>query len=261
MLWQCFLKLQLLMRKLNLLLLLFFATLTVVGQGISSDSLNTNKKVKFKTQALLLPTVLIGYGVIGLESNTLKAINSSTKEELTEHIDEKISIDDFSQYSPFASVYALNALGIEGKNNFKDRTIILGTAYLIMGTTVNIIKGTGNELRPDGTSYNSFPSGHTATAFMGAEFLYQEYKDQSVWYGVTGYLVAAGTGFFRMYNDRHWLSDISAGAGIGILSTKIAYWIHPLLKRNLFKDKKETTGMLLPTYNGKQFGLGAVIRF
>lgn len=249
------------MKKLHLLVLLFFSSLFVFSQNISLDSLSGNKKTKFKAQALIIPTTLIGYGVISLESHTLKDINSSTKEELREHIDEKISIDDFSQYSPFATVYALNMIGIQGKNDFKNRTIILSTAYLIMGATVNIIKNTGNELRPDGTSYNSFPSGHTATAFMGAEFLFQEYKDQSVWYGVSGYLVAAGTGFFRMYNDRHWLSDITAGAGIGILSTKIAYWIYPLLKKSIFKDKKNINGMLLPTYNGKQLGLGAVIRF
>ena len=84
-------------------------------------------------------------------------------------------------------MYGLNALGVKGKNNFKDRTIILGTAYLLMGGTVNILKRTGNVERPDGSSTNSFPSGHTATAFMGAEFLYQEYKDISILMLVCGH--------------------------------------------------------------------------
>lgn len=214
------------MKKINLIILFSLMVSNTFGQYNSSDSLSVNKNIKFKYEALLIPTILIAYGVVGLESHTLKGINTDTKEEINEHIDNKLTIDDFSQYSTFLSVYALNAAGVKGKNNFKDRTIILGTAYLIMGTTVNVIKMTGNEMRPDGTSNNSFPSGHTATAFMGAEFLYQEYKDVSVWYGISGYFVAAGTGFFRMYNDRHWLSDVTAGAGIGILSTKIAYWIH-----------------------------------
>ena len=130
-----------------------------------------------------------------------------------------------------------------------------------MGGTVNIVKNTGNIERPDGSSNNSFPSGHTATAFMGAEFLYQEYKDVSIWYGISGYIVAAGTGYFRMYNNRHWLSDVAAGAGIGILSTKIAYWIHPLIKRSIFKDKESTNGIVMPFYNGKEFGLGMSITF
>ena len=247
--------------KIQLIILLSFLNYAAFGQDKSVDTLTNTKNFKFRYEALIIPTALIGYGVIGLESHTLKVINSDTKLEINEHIDEKLSIDDFSQYSPFVSVYVLNAAGIKGKNNFKDRTIILASAYLIMGATVNIIKGSGNELRPDGTSNNSFPSGHTATAFMGAEFLYQEYKDVSVWYGVSGYIVAAGTGFFRMYNDRHWFSDVTTGAGIGILSTKIAYWIHPLIKKSIFRNKENINGVIMPTYNGKQYGLGMSMIF
>ncbi len=245
------------MKQTKLIILLFFTTFIAVGQDQNIDSLKT---LKFNYKTLIIPAALIGYGIVGLESHTVKLVNSNTKKEITEHIDEKLTIDDFSQYSTFASVYALNAIGIQGKHNFKDRTIILGTAYIIMGATVNLIKNTGNVERPDRTSNNSFPSGHTATAFMGAEFLYQEYKDSSVWYGVSGYLVATGTGFFRMYNNRHWLTDVAAGAGIGILSTKIAYWIHPYLKRKIFRDNKNMTGMIMPFYNEGKYGLGMCIR-
>ncbi|HAO09045.1 MAG TPA: PA-phosphatase [Chryseobacterium sp.] len=223
---------------------------------------NASQDLKFNYKALIIPTVFIGYGVISLESDGLKSLNIEIREEVNEHIDDKFTIDDISQYAPFASVYALNALGVKGKHNFKDRTIILGTAYILMGTsTVALKKWTGVE-RPDGSSNNSFPSGHTATAFMGAEFLYQEYKDISPWYGIAGYVVATGTGVFRMYNNRHWFSDVVAGAGIGILSTKIAYWIHPWMKEKIFKDKKnKIDGLAMPFYNGKQGGLGMVINF
>jgi membrane-associated phospholipid phosphatase len=106
----------------------------------------------------------------------------------------------------------------------------------IMGASVGGIKLISHVQRPDGSNYMSFPSGHTATAFACAEFLYQEYKDVSVWYGIAGYTIAAGTGFMRMYNNRHWLTDVVAGAGFGILSTKIAYWVFPGIKRLFFKD-------------------------
>ncbi len=249
------------MRNFKLITFLFLLTFSLFGQGLKKDSLKKKKNVRFRYEALIIPTSLIGYGILGLESHTLKFVNAGIKEEINENIDNKITIDDFSQYTPFLSVYGLNAIGIKGNNDFKDRTIILGSAYLIMGATVNILKKTGNVERPDKSSRNSFPSGHTATAFMGAEFLYQEYKDVSIWYGISGYVVAAGTGFFRMYNDRHWLTDIAAGAGIGILSTKIAYWIHPFIKKKIFKSKKDRNGVVMPFYNGREYGLGVSILF
>ncbi|MEZ4810536.1 MAG: phosphatase PAP2 family protein [Allomuricauda sp.] len=243
-----------------LILLLHFSS-HIFGQYQKADTIPPHRAIKFKYQSLIIPTVLISYGVIGLESDQLKFINANIKEEFNEHIDEKFSIDDISQYTPFLSVYGLNALGTKGKHNFKDRTIILGTAYLIMGATVGIIKKTSNVERPDGTSKNSFPSGHTATAFMGAEFLYQEYKDISPWYGIAGYVVASGTGIFRMYNDRHWLTDVAAGAGIGMLSTKIAYWVHPFMKKTFFNKKESMDAVVIPFYNGKQYGLGIAMTF
>lgn len=244
-----------------LILFLLIIGFSVQSQTISTDSTQVSKDLKFKYEALIIPAVLIGVGVIGLESHTLKDLNQTTKDELREHIDQKISIDDFSQYSPMVAVYVLNAAGIQGKNNLRDRSIILATSYLIMGGTVNIIKHTGREWRPDGSSNNSFPSGHTATAFMGAEFLFQEYKDVSIWYGLSGYAVAAGTGFFRMYNDRHWFTDVLAGAGIGILSTKIAYWIYPSMKKLLFKEESGVSGVIVPTFQNGSIGIGMAVKF
>lgn len=248
-------------KTIKLIIPFFLLTSTLPGQNKSVDSLQSVQKDRFRYENLIIPTILIGYGVIGLESHALKSLNSDTKHEFNEHIDRKFFADDISQYTPFLSVYALNLAGIKGKNNLKDRTIILSTAYLIMGASVNIIKTTGTVVRPDSSSNNSFPSGHTATAFMGAEFLFREYKDQSVWYGIAGYAVAAGTGFFRMYNNRHWITDVAAGAGIGILSTHIAYWVHPWMKRTIFKDRKNVDGVFLPYYNGKNYGLGVSLTF
>lgn len=250
------------MKKYILPLLLIISYYTKLqGQNKNTDSLNVVTMKKFNYKSLIIPTSLIGYGIVGLESHSLLNLNSEVKEEITENIDNKITIDDFSQYSPLVTVYALNLAGIKGKNESKDRTILLGTAYVIMGATVNIIKHTGNVERPDGSSSNSFPSGHTATAFMGAEFLFQEYKDKSIWYGISGYVVAAGTGFFRMYNNRHWLTDVAAGAGIGILSTKIAYWIHPWMKKVLFKKQENLNGAIFPFYNDNKIGFGMVVKF
>lgn len=229
---------------------------------IDSVTVKNNTQLQFKTKQLIIPAVLIGYGIIGIGSDQLESFNFQIREEVKENIDKKFTIDDFSQYAPVASVYSLSAFGIKGKNNFRDKTIILATSYLIMGIAVNSLKRTFKVERPDGSGFNSFPSGHTATAFMGAELLYQEYKDVSIWYGISGYFVAAGTGAFRMYNNRHWLTDVVAGAGIGILSTKAAYWLYPSINR-LLGSKKHTNkkSTFIPYYDGKQVEFGLVSTF
>ena len=244
--------------KFKVLFITLFITPLIFSQKIQKDSV-VGKKISYKE--LIIPSVLISYGIIGIESDALKNLNVEIKEEVTENIDHKITIDDFTQYLPAASVYGLNMVGIKGKSNFKDRSLILATSYLLVAATTLSLKNLTHVQRPDGSSFNSFPSGHTATAFAGAEFLWQEYKDVSIWYGISGYIIATGTGFFRMYNDRHWLTDVAAGAGIGILCTKTAYWIYPKMQKLLFQKETKAALMVAPFYNGKQTGIGVISKF
>ena len=187
---------------------------------------------------LVIPLALITYGAIAQSSDDLREFDVSVKTEVRKKDpDFHTPFDNYLQYAPGLSVYALNAVGIKGKNNFRDRTMTYLLANLIMGVTVQSIKKITKVKRPDGFGTNAFPSGHTATAFTGAEFLRQEYKDVSPWYGIAGYTVATATGVLRMYNNKHWMRDVIAGAGFGILSTQLAYWIYPVIKRNFFKHK------------------------
>jgi len=75
----------------------------------------------------------------------------------------------------------------------------------------------------------SFPSGHTATAFMTATMLNKEYGYRSPWIGVGAYTVAAATGLMRMANNKHWLSDVLTGAGVGIVATELGYYFTDLI--------------------------------
>ena len=249
------------------LLAVLLSTHFLVAQNSVNDTLvvkDTVHNLKFNYQQLIIPSVLIGYGFIGLNSDQLKGYNLEVQDEVTENIDKKFTVDDVLQYAPAAAVYGLNACGVKGKNNLKDRSIILASSYLMMSVAVLALKDITNIERPDGSSNNSFPSGHTATAFAGAEFMYQEYKDKSIWYGVSGYIVAGATGVFRVVNNRHWVTDVVAGAGIGILTTKAAYWMYPYLNRKVFTKKekdKKVSSMVLPYYNGKQLGCGMVMQF
>lgn len=216
---------------------------------------------KFKPLQLVVPGALIGVGIIGLESDWLKIQNKEIREDLQENIDRKLTIDDLAQYMPMVATYGLNLCGIKGKHGYGDLTIILGTAYALMGATVSAMKNITKVERPDGSARNSFPSGHTATAFMGAELLRREYWDVSPWIGVAGYAIAAGTGFFRMYNNRHWLTDVIAGAGIGILSVQAAYWLYPVISKTFFHKRYLKNTYISPYMSEYGKGISCTIAF
>lgn len=238
----------------------------VIEKNMQADSISRetfrSSKSRFPYKQLILPSALIAYGSVEtVLAGKLKLLNYGAKHEVDNHVKSKFRIDDVTQYLPAVSVYALNLAGIKGKHNFKDRTIILGISGLLVGTSVNLLKYTTRVERPDKSTRNSFPSGHAAIAFMGAEFLRQEYKDVSPWYGITGYTVAVGTGLLRVYNDRHWFGDVVAGAGFGILSTKVAYWIYPVLQQKFSKNNKNGKNLVfMPFYNGQQGGLSLSVQ-
>jgi membrane-associated phospholipid phosphatase len=246
------------MKKYFLFIIVLFLSNSVCSQSFDSLKLK-NRGIQFNTKQLVVPTLLISFGVLGLENKQIKLLNNQLNIDFNKNENRPITIDNYTQYVPILATYGLNTFGIKGKNTIKDRTIILLTSYIIMGVTVNLLKNTTGELRPDLSKDNSFPSGHTATAFLGAEFMFQEFKNESIWYGITGYLIATGTGALRMYNNRHWFSDVIAGAGIGILSTKAAYWLAPKINK-LFSNKSDNV-VLFPYYDGKSVGVGFVSNF
>jgi len=208
-----------------------------------------------QTRSFILPTMLITYGFVALESKKLQSMDKTIKEEIRENNSGfHTNVDNYLQYAPAIAVYGLNAVGIKGKNDFLDRTMIYLLSNCIMGVTVQSLKAITKVQRPDGFGTNAFPSGHTATAFVAAEFLHQEYKDASPWYWIGGYMTATATGILRMYNNRHWFRDILPGAGFGILSTRAAYWLYPGIKRRIFRNKP-VSAMVLPFYQNGQAGI------
>ncbi len=142
-------------------------------------------------------------------------------------------LDDYMQYSPAVVMLGLKAAGVESRSSWGRMLVSDAFAGVIMGGVVNTLKHTTKVMRPDGSNNHSFPSGHTATAFMTATMLTKEYGHISPWIGVGAYATATATGLFRMANNKHWLSDVLTGAGIGLLSTEVGYWLGDMI----FKDK------------------------
>ena len=145
----------------------------------------------------------------------------------------KTSIDNYTQYFGPAMTVGLKAAGVEGRSDWPRLLVSSALSYGIMAGFVNSIKYTAKEMRPDGSTANSWPSGHTATSFVGATILHKEYGlTRSPWYSVAGYGMATATGVMRILNNRHWISDVMSGAGIGILSTELGYAFSDLIFKN-----------------------------
>jgi membrane-associated phospholipid phosphatase len=247
----------------SILCLLF---VTVVNAGIGSleaknriigsvrnDSMR-NELYLFSYEQIIIPAALMVYGTIEALSPKFCVSGNGAGHEFCRKYNG-FQISDLTQYVPAASVYALNFAGIKGKHSIKEMTAILGIAGLFTTVMANGIKYTVREQRPDRSADNSFPSGHTAIAFMGAEFLRREYSDVSVWYGVAGYSIAVLTGALRMYKNKHWEGDVVFGAGLGIICTKAAFWLYPGIKKSFSKKNKPGENfVLLPYYDGQQKG-------
>jgi membrane-associated phospholipid phosphatase len=63
---------------------------------------------------------------------------------------------------------------------------------------------------------NSFPSGHTTAVFAVASVIATQYRETK-WVPVAVYSVASLVGTSRIYDNKHWLTDVVAGATIGTL--------------------------------------------
>lgn len=255
-----------------LVFILFFTNMnaqnrvdSVAVQKSVSDSISNIQPTKLNYKSLIIPAAFISYGVIGLSSSKLKQLNFSTRTEINEHQPAQMNLDNYTQYAPALMVYGLNAIGVKGKHNLRDRTIIYASSQLISAAFTMPLKYLVKEERPDQSNTLSFPSGHSATAFSSAQFMFREYKDTNLWLSLSGYPFAIFTGIYRMLNDKHWLGDVVAGAGFGILSTELAYWLFPridtmLRGKNKAKNLSGST-MVMPFYQNKTVGIGLVKNF
>ena len=187
--------------------------------------------------------------------------------------DKFIHADDYIQYLATPAFLTLGFVpGVQARHNFRDRLLLGATSYALMGAMVNATKYTVNSLRPDASAHNSFPSGHTATAVMGAELVRSEYGN---WAGLGAYAVAATVGVLRMYNNRHWVNDVLGGAACGFASVRLGLLLLPLEKK-LFgwnrvqtshraspQSSASTSFFIVPTYDVSQSspGFAAILTF
>jgi len=204
------------------------------------------KSVAFR-RAVIAPALLMAAGVSTLDADNDD--NYEIQEERNRHIPNfRHRADDYLQHAPIVIVYGLNWLGVKGKNDFANRTAILIKFEVMVGMLTFSLKRITAVPRPDTKELTSFPSGHTAQAFAAATFMAKEYGHKSIWYSIGAYTVATGVGAMRVMNNRHWVSDVLVGAGIGILSTNLVYLTH---QYRWGKKNKVGQTTVMPSYDGQ----------
>jgi len=188
--------------------------------------------------SVAIPGAMVLYGLASLTSGDIRKLDHQTRNRILEGNKAwHTKADDYLMYAPTAAAFVMRLSGIESRNAPLDMAIMCGLSNVVQATVVHAGKAITRRERPDGSSRLSFPSGHTATAFAAAEFLRQEYGCTNALAGIAGYGVAVFVGTARVYKNRHWVSDVVAGAGVGILSTKGIYWLYPRLKEK-WADKR-----------------------
>lgn len=196
------------------------------------DSLLCCYDHSFSFEQIMLPGTLLAAGSVitgvpGLHKN----LDGFVRNWAQGYNPPRVYFDDYVQYVPLGSVVLLKGIGLKSEHDWRDIICLTGGSCLIGFTVSTAMKHlclVGRPGNPD--ERTSFPSGHTTTAFLGAELLRREYGKEYPAVAVAGYTVATGIACMRIWNDRHWVSDLLGGAGVAILSVGLTYWLAPYLR-------------------------------
>ncbi|MDQ2770731.1 MAG: phosphatase PAP2 family protein [Bacteroidota bacterium] len=176
-------------------------------------------------KAVAIPAVLITYGAITAQGDA--GINHSSQEFVRKQFRPvSTGFDNTLIIAPYFELGLVALAGVESRNDRINTLLIIAKGEAIMLASTFAVKYLRGEPRPNMSDNLSFPSGHTAQAFLAASIVHTEFRDKSQWYGVGAYTIATSVAALRMINDKHWQSDVVAGAGFGILSAHLAYLSH-----------------------------------
>ena len=233
-------------KSLTILLTVF----TLINLSAQVDSTNTKPKRNLLKKSIV-PLSLIGTGILLSDSGFERSFNTTTRNWVGN--DFETTLDDYTRYAPVATLYIADIAGVQAKNHWFDQTKNLAIAMILTDVFTRAIKNSVFKIRPDGSNDNAFPSGHTSITFASGAVVYEEFKNSSSLLAYSGYGFATLTGGLRMANNKHWVSDVLVGAGLGILVTKLVYHFDYLFKWNPFIKAKNMA--LVPRYSDGKVGL------
>ncbi|MDO8446527.1 MAG: phosphatase PAP2 family protein [Deltaproteobacteria bacterium] len=165
----------------------------------------------------------------------------------------------------FLALYGGSGYLLENEK-MQETSLLSFESFIVANTIGTVVKTGAGRTRPNedegstkfspfsfDSAHTSFPSGHTTSAFSIASVFADEYDEP--WVDVTAYGLASAVALQRVYDDKHWASDVFAGAVLGTVVGKSVVYLH--------KDKKAGNVYLVPITipsEGK-YGMVAVFRF
>lgn len=203
-------------------LIALILTLALTFPMRANDSIPSSK-----VKRLSVFTMGTGFMIAGAVSNA-----TFGNWNITQKFNHGSNAADVIQYAPFAFPWAMKAFGFSTRSGWGRMATSQGLSTIIMGGTVSLMKDNISSMRPDGSDMRSFPSGHSAWAYMGATMVAYELGWKSPWYTLGAYSVASTIAMQRIIDRRHLSKDVIAGAGIGILATQAGYILGDLIWGN-----------------------------
>ncbi|MBA2763054.1 MAG: phosphatase PAP2 family protein [Segetibacter sp.] len=225
-------------RHIWLTLSFFVSLVSVQAQVQDADTLKkyqdsttaiTKKAPFFKSKAFrasVVPVILIGYGMSTINDHGIYSSYDAQRDLQRNFPNFRTNLDDYLIYAPFIELALAYGLQVEGNHDFLNTGLLILKAEAINAVAVFGLKSITKQVRPNGENSYALPSGHTAHAFLAASIIHSELRHRSQWYGIGAYTIATSVGAIRMLNNKHWQSDVFAGAGIGIMSAHLAYLSH-----------------------------------
>ena len=111
----------------------------------------------------------------------------------------------------WSSILSTSILDKE-KNNLSEKLEFSTLAMITNGVITELMKRSFGRVRPNGGCCKSFPSGHTSHSFTVATIANELYGKQV---GAVAYCLAALVATSRIHDNKHYLSDVIFGAGLG----------------------------------------------
>ncbi|WP_187262211.1 phosphatase PAP2 family protein [Pontibacter beigongshangensis] len=183
---------------------------------------------RFLMRAVIPSAALVGAGILTIQERGFIS-SFDTRNARNRHFPNfSTEADDFIMIAPLVGLYGFNIISSQNRHEMGRQTLLLGLSGALASAIIWPVKGITDIERPNGEPH-AFPSGHTAYAFTIATFMDKEFRHKSPWVSVASYGIAGATGVLRVLNNAHWMADVLAGAGVGIISVNTVYWVHAKL--------------------------------